>query len=131
MAKKKKNTILLPEELSDEAQVFIKTVINDLKAKDRLETVDTAALYILAQSAHIYIEANKHIKEEGLTFTSDRGNISISPYVTIARDATKTILSIISEFGGTLRSRQKLKELDGQVEDSPLATFIKQACDED
>lgn len=128
MAKKKvsKKTILLPEQLTDEAKKFIDAIIEDLREKERLEKTDAASLYLLANSCNLYIEAHKHIREEGMTFTSDRGNISISPYVTIARDAQKQIIQILSEYGGTLRSRQKLKEIDAEVEDSPLATFIKE-----
>ncbi len=123
--------MLLPDELTPEAEKFIKAIISELRDKDRLDKVDNTALYILANAANLYIQAHQKIKEEGMTFTSDRGNISISPYVTIARDQTKTILALLSEFGCTLRSRQKLKELDESVSDSPLAEFIKQAREED
>lgn len=128
MAKKSKK-ILLPEELTDEAKKFIQAIINDLKEKDRLEATDVASLYLLANSINIYIQAHAKIREGGMTFTSDRGNISVSPYVVIARDAQKQIVQILAEYGCTLRSRQKLKELDAEVEDSPLATFIKESME--
>lgn len=129
MAKKSKK-ILLPEELTPEAKRFVNAIISDLKDKDRLEATDTASLYLLANSCNLYIQAHEQIREQGLTFTSDRGNISISPFVTIARDAQKQIVQILAEYGGTLRSRQKLKELDEIVEDSPLAQFIKENTDD-
>lgn len=129
MAKKTKTdkTVLLPDGLTDEAKRFITAIINDLKENDRLEKSDTASLYLLANSCNLYIQAHQHIKEEGMTFTSDRNNLSISPYVTIARDAQKQIMQILESYGGTLRARQKLKELDIQVEESPLTQFIREA----
>ncbi len=130
MSKKSKNTMMLPESLAPETERFIKAIINDLKAKERLDKIDNAALYILAQACNTYMEANQILKDEGLIFISDRQNKSIHPAFKIARDSEKTILAIIGEYGGTLRSRQKLKELDTMVEDSPLAEFLKSAKEE-
>lgn len=132
MAKKKSKSVMLPDNLTPEAKRFITAIINDLKEKDRLESTDTASLYILAKACNTYIRAHEHLDnpEEGLTFTSDRGNISVSPYVKIARDAEKCILALLQDYGCTLRSRQKLKEIDAEVEDSPLASFIKESMED-
>lgn len=129
MAKKSKK-ILLPEELTDEAKRFITAIIDNLKEHDRLETIDTASLYILAKACNTYIQANQILKDEGLIFISDRQNKSIHPAFKIARDSEKTILALLECYGATLRSRQKLKELDEIVEDSPLAQFIKENTDD-
>ena len=120
----KTNKILLPENLTEEARQFIDAVISNLKKNDRLDKLDTASLYILTKACDNYIIANKHLDEEGFTFTSDRGNISISPYFKIARDSEKTILMLLTEYGCTLKSRQKLKGIDAEVEESPLLDFI-------
>ena len=130
MAKKSKK-ILLPEELTDEAKRFINAIIDNLKEHDRLEAIDTASLYILAKACNTYIEANQILKDEGLIFISDRQNKSIHPAFKIARDSEKTILMILESYGGTLRARQKLKEIDSQVEDSPLTEFIRMAKEND
>lgn len=123
MAKKTTN-ILLPSNLTDEAKQFTDAVIANLKKNDKLDKIDTASLYILTKACDNYIKANKHLDEEGMTFTSDRGNISISPYFKIVRDSEKTILMLLTEYGCTLRSRQKLKGIDSEVEESPLEKFL-------
>ena len=130
MAKKSNKKILLPSELTDEAKRFITTIIDNLKEHDRLETIDTASLYILAKACNTYIEANQILKDEGLIFISDRQNKSIHPAFKIARDSEKTILALLESYGATLRSRQKLKELDDIVEDSPLVQFIKESVED-
>lgn len=123
----KNSKILLPKNISNEAQQFVDAVISNLKKNDKLDKIDTASLYILTKACDTYIKANEHLDLEGLTFTSDRGNISISPYFKIARDSEKTILMLLTEYGCTLRSRQKLKGIDAEVEDSPLMQFINES----
>lgn len=122
MAKAK--NILLPINISEEAQQFIDVIISNLKKNDRLDKIDTASLYILAKACDTYIKANEHLDAEGLTIVSDRGNSSISPYFKIARDSEKTIMTLLTEYGCTLKSRQKLKGIDAEVEDSPLMQFL-------
>lgn len=128
MAKKKTN-ITLPSGLSDKATIFINAVIENLKNGDRLDRIDTASLYILAQSFESYLKAQEILAVEGLTVTSNQGNQSLHPCWKVAKDSEKTILSILTEYGATLKSRQKLKAVDELVEDSPLVQFLNASKD--
>ena len=81
---------------------------------------------MLAYNYSTFIKANKIIEDEGLTVTSDRGNISEHPAVKIARDAQTQAMKVMSEFGLTAKARCKLPKLNNtEVEDSPLEAFIK------
>lgn len=121
----KKNKIILPDNLGETAKKFIESVISSLEKSDKLDKIDSASLFILAKSFNNYLIANEHLESEGMTIISDRGNVAISPYFKIARDSEKTILALLTEYGLTLKSRQKLKGIDAEVEESPLETFIK------
>jgi len=58
-----------------------------LEEKGIIENVDDAAIKMLAYNYSTFIKANKIIEDEGLTVTSDRGNVAEHPAVKIARDA--------------------------------------------
>ena len=91
-----------------------------------MEDVDGAAIQILAYNYSTFIRASKIIEEEGLTVTSDRGNIAEHPAVKIARDAQTSALKVMAEFGLTAKSRSKLPKLTS-TEETPLETFIKRS----
>lgn len=81
---------------------------------------------MLAYNYSTFIKASKIVEQEGLTITSDRGNIAEHPAVKIGRDAQASALKVMTEFGLTAKSRSKLPRFDdNDGEDSPLETFIK------
>lgn len=58
-----------------------------LKNTGIIDKVDDAALQMLAYNYSTFIKASKIIEKDGLTVTSDRGNIAEHPAVKIGRDA--------------------------------------------
>lgn len=117
--------ILLPDNLSEEAERYIKKVIDWLKKSEKLNTVDEGALRILVDSYDQYIKAMEHVNRVGLTVAGSRNTIVANPCVRIAKDAKSTCLSLMTELGLTIKSRSKLSSLDDDEEDSPLCEFMK------
>lgn len=114
------------EKLAPEALEYIQDVLQMLEEKGIIEDVDDAAIKMLAYNYSTFIKANKIIEDEGLTVTSDRGNVSEHPAVKIARDAQTQAMKVMAEFGLTAKARCKLPKLNtSEDEDSPLESFIK------
>lgn len=116
--------IMIPNNLAEEAKAYIEDVLLMLEQSGIMEDVDEAAIQMLAHNYSTFIKANKIIDEQGLTVTSDRGNIAEHPAVKIARDAQTSALKVMAEFGLTAKSRSKLPKLS-TTEESPLEAFIK------
>lgn len=74
-----KQRIILPQNLEVETTEYINSVLAYLKKNDKFNIIDNGALYMLADSYNTYIKASKQLAEEGLTVTSDRGNIAQHP----------------------------------------------------
>ena len=117
---------IISDKLAPEAKEYIQDVLQMLEEKGIIEDVDDAAIKMLAYNYSTFIKANKIIEDEGLTVTSDRGNVSEHPAVKIARDAQTQALKVMAEFGLTAKARCKLPKLNtSEADDSPLETFIK------
>ena len=116
----------IPENLEPEARAYIESVLQMLEDNGIIDKVDDAALQMLAYNYSTFIKASKIVEKEGLTVTSDRGNIAEHPAVKIGRDAQTSALKVMTEFGLTAKSRSKLPKLSNSGEDeSPLESFIK------
>lgn len=116
----------MPENLEPEAKAYIESVLQMLKNNGIIDKVDDAALQMLAYNYSTFIKASKIIEKDGLTVTSDRGNIAEHPAVKIGRDAQTQALKLMTEFGLTAKSRSKLPKLsNADDEESPLESFIK------
>lgn len=116
--------ILLPDNLCDKAERYIRKVIDYLKKSDKLNVIDEGSLYILCDSYNQYLKASARVDEEGLTVSGSRNMIVAHPCVRIAKDAKATCLSIMQEMGLTIKSRSKMNVLDSETEKSPLEAFL-------
>lgn len=116
--------ILLPDDISKETERYVKRVIDYLKKTDKLNAIDEAALYILADSHNQYIKATEKINEEGMTVAGVRNTIVVHPCIRVAKDNKQTCLQIMQEMGLTIKSRSKMNVLDSEVEKSPLEAFL-------
>lgn len=116
-------SITLPDGLRDLTVEFIQGVIDTFDIEDKLHKLDTISLYLLADNINTYLECEENIKIYGLVQTSDRGNTSLSPYVILQKQVQNSIFSLLREFGLTLGSRTKMKEIKTE-EMSPLMGFL-------
>lgn len=115
----------IPDDIQEEAKAYMRNVCDMLESKGVMENVDTAALTMLARNYSMFIQANKQLEKDGLTVTSDRGNIAPHPAIKIAKDAQTSAMKVMLEFGLTAKARTKLTKLATTEEDSPLEAFVK------
>ena len=115
----------IPEDIQEEAKAYMQSVIEMLESKGVMQNVDTAALNMLARNYSMFIQANKQLEKDGLTVTTDRGNIVTHPAIKIAKDAQTQAMKVMLEFGLTAKARTKLTKLAPEAEDSPLEAFVK------
>lgn len=120
----KYKSIELPESLTEQTYKFIKDIIDNFKKENKLNSLDTVALYMLANSIDLYIECEKQIKANGLIIISDRGNQSLSPYAIQMKVVQSQIAVLLQQMGLTLGSRSRLKVLNETEDESPLLKFI-------
>lgn len=118
--------ITIPENLREQALKFIKNIIDTFQKENKLNGLDSMAIYMLANNFNDYLACEEDIKTNGYTIVSDRGNTSLSPYVVMMKTIQSQIAVLLKELGLTLGSRNKLKVVENLVEESPLASFIKQ-----
>lgn len=103
----------------------MQNVLEQLDSTGMLENVDSAALTMLARNYSMFIKASKQLEDEGLTVTSDRGNIAPHPAIKIAKDAQTQAMKVMLEFGLTAKARTKLPKVE-QDGYSPFEQFIKE-----
>ena len=116
---------IIPDDIQEEAKIYMQNVCAMLESKGVMEEVDTAALTMLARNYSMFIQANKQLEKDGLTVTSDRGNIAPHPAIKIAKDAQTSAMKVMLEFGLTAKARTKLSKMTSAEEDSPLEAFVK------
>ena len=115
----------IPDDIQEDAKAYMQNVCDMLESKGVMENVDTAALTMLARNYSMFIQANKQLEKDGLTVTSDRGNIAPHPAIKIAKDAQTSAMKVMLEFGLTAKARTKLTKMATAEEDSPLESFVK------
>ena len=112
------NEFKIPTDIEKEAKAYMKDVIAML--------VDNAALTMLARNYSMFIKAQKQLEKDGLTVTSDRGNISPHPAIKIAKDAQIQAMKVMEKFGLTAKDRTKIQKLNSNSKElSPLEKFVK------
>lgn len=116
---------IIPDDIQEEAKAYMQNVCDMLESKGVMENVDTAALTMLARNYSMFIQANKQLEKDGLTVTSDRGNIAPHPAIKIAKDAQTSAMKVMMEFGLTAKARTKLAKMTTEAEESPLEAFVK------
>lgn len=113
-------------DIEAEAKSYMESVCDMLESNGVMENVDTAALTMLARNYSMFIKASKQLEKDGLTVTSDRGNIAPHPAIKIAKDAQIQAMKVMAEFGLTAKARTKLPKLEANTgNDSPLESFFK------
>lgn len=116
--------IELPNGCRKEAYKFVKDIINNFDKEKKLNSLDSLSLYMLCDAINTYLDCEQHIKEEGYTIISDRGNTSLSPYVLIIKQAQSQINVLIKELGLSIKARSSIKLANTAEEESPLSKFL-------
>lgn len=120
------NNFKIPTDIEKEAKEYMRNVIQMLDESGVMQDVDTAALTMLARNYSMFIKATKQLERDGLTVTSDRGNIAPHPAIKIAKDAQTQAMKVMEKFGLTAKDRTKIAKLNtGEKDLSPLEQFVK------
>ena len=115
----------IPKDIEKDAKDYMQNVLEQLDSTGMLENVDSAALTMLARNYSMFIKASKQLEDEGLTVTSDRGNIAPHPANKIAKDAQTQAMKVMLEFGLTAKARTNMPKVE-QDGYSPFEQFIKE-----
>lgn len=97
-----------PSHLSKEAKKEWKRIVPELEDLGLLTRVDMAALGAYCAAFGRWVEAEKALKQEGLTVTTPNGHVQKSPWLTIADKALDQLRKYIVEFGLSPASRTKV-----------------------
>lgn len=116
---------VIPPFVCKEARSYVQDVIKSLEDNNLLEEVDSTSLKMLAINYDQFLRATKQINKDGLTLTSDRGNVVAHPLIKVAKDAQTMAMKIMQEFGLMLKSRTKISAIQTMSEESPLDAFFK------
>lgn len=115
----------LPDNLHPLALKFVKRIINTFDTENKLNSLDEMTFYLLASWLNTFITCSERVDAEGMTITSPRGQITLSPYATQMKIAQSHLSVLAKEMGLSLGSRGKIKAVSTMTEDSPLAAFLK------
>ena len=108
--------------LTRRTREFMTSVLDRVQG---LESIDYGALTMLEYNYEQFIRQSDILKDEDLVITNRQGNLVSNPRVKIVKDAQIQCLSILKEFGLTLKSRTSVKAKTKETEESPLEEFIK------
>ena len=122
-------TTNIPPNICLEAKKFMKDLLQVMEDKSISTALDSAAINLIAQTYHNYIEATKILQSEGMiiTVTTNAGeNIKAHPAVKIQLDSQIQLHKLLVEFGLTPKSRKEITTKATKVEEtkSPLDEFL-------
>jgi P27 family predicted phage terminase small subunit len=114
-----------PAHLDAVARAEWKRIAPQLHEADLLTQIDRSALAVYCAAWSDWIAARKALEEHGATFVRRTGAPSLSPYVTIANVAMKTMLNALAEFGMTPASRTRITPATGIEDEDPGERFFR------
>lgn len=115
----------IPNEIENEARLYMEEVVSMLEERGVMENIDTAALNMLARNYSTFIRASKRVEKDGMMITNNKGNLEAHPMIKVAKDAQVQAMKVMVEFGLTAKSRKKLPMMEKKEEESPLEQFAR------
>lgn len=100
--------LVCPKTLKGEALAEWKRIVPRLKSMEYISKEDQKSLEAYCIAYAKWKEAEMKITEEGMTMTTPNGYIQQTPYVNIALQNLRILLSIGREFGMTPASRARI-----------------------
>lgn len=121
---KPKLKYIYPKNVHTKAKARMKEVITKLNETGAADTVDTGALDLLCCAYSTYYSSYEELMEKGFTKTDRYGNIQAHPLVAINKYAFQQVVELSKEFGLTVKSRGKIKDVQAPEEDDKLKDFL-------
>jgi P27 family predicted phage terminase small subunit len=119
-----KGEIKAPKHLGTIARAEWDRVVPELQRLGLYTDVDHAALEAYCASYERWIQAEAILKDEGLTFTTEKGYIGQRPEVGIVQSSLQLIKTFCSEFGLTPSARARMTLPEPKQPDDPFETFL-------
>lgn len=108
-AKAKKGSRRVPAWLTPDGKREWRRVVPELERLGLLTKIDDGALEGLCAAYARAMEADRHVKNGGLTVMTDKGFVLANPAVSIAKNAWQQYRQFASEFGLTPGSRTRIR----------------------
>ena len=115
-----------PDWLNDEAKIEWERMTDILIDEGLFTGVDVACLASYCQLYGRWVEAEKIVKETGLTQLTRNGVTVQNPVVGIANTALKLMNKCLLEFGMTPSSRSNVKSIKKVIKDNPFLKIMEQ-----
>ena len=112
-----------------ESKKFIKKLKKELNDRGILEDIDDQMMDQVEMNHHKWYVSSEFLLKNGFTYScSTREGDKITkeyPQVKMQLDADIQLQKILSQYGGTANSRNKIKDITvTKDDDSPLAEFL-------
>lgn len=115
----------LPDNMSPTTEYFIKNIISQLKADNKIDDNDELSFYMLAEAMDDYVKAKADIAENGSIQKGDSGRRYVNPSCNLAHLAWSNIMSILKQYGLTKMSKGKIKYINNpNSQTDPLSEIL-------
>lgn len=114
----------IPEGLSEETRNYIQSVKSFLSRNRVIENIDLGALRMLMTSYEMYVRASENLIREGPTIIDYKGAIVVNPNQEVAQKNYIQITKIMTEYGLTIKSRQKMTLNKPNAVESPVDEYF-------
>ena len=104
---------VMPDNLSDETQKFIKDVVKELNARKAIQNIDLGAIRMLATSYEMYMQATDILLKEGPVIEI-KYEKAANPAQNIATKNYAQVMKIMTEYGLTIKSRGNIKAMKSE-----------------
>lgn len=107
-----------------ETQAFMKGIIEKLEGESAIEVCDYPALHMLELSYDNYLKASAMLIGDGPVTKDKHGHVIVHPAVNVVSKTWGQVVTLMKEFGLTVKSRERISALTGDVdEDNELGNF--------
>ncbi|WP_193063448.1 phage terminase small subunit P27 family [Oceanobacillus oncorhynchi] len=114
-----------PSYLSTHAKNEWKRIVPEMQRLGIFTAIDHPSLAGYCQAYGRFIEAEKILKKEGLTFKSPNGYVQQRPEVSISNNALKTMREFASQFGLTPSARSRIDTSAGENKEDEFLNFLQ------
>lgn len=97
-----------PDWLDGEAKAEFDRIVGELSKSYLVTPLDAISLASYCRVYAMWREADKQVKEQGLTFIADNGNIRCNPAAKLCLSLFEALRRMASEFGFTPAARSRL-----------------------
>jgi P27 family predicted phage terminase small subunit len=114
-----------PDWLDGDARAEWDRIVGELSKKYLVTPLDALSLASYCRVYSMWREADKQVKEQGITFIADNGNIRCNPAAKLALSLFEAMRRMASEFGFTPAARSRLTcEQPATAEEDEFESFL-------